>query len=309
MPEAPDILERTLEALDLEPLADDVFVGDPGGGRHRLFGGLVAAQTVIAAGRTVDDGRKLHSLHAYFLRPGAPRAALRHQVTRVRDGGSFSTRQVAVSQDGEPILTAVLSFARDEPGLGQQTIVMPSAPEPDGLPDREEERSRRYLNTLGLELAPYESAVEVRLCDPEVVEPGRTAEPRQDNWLRVKGELADDPLLQRAMLVYASDRTLLATARMPYALGRHQLHSVSLDHALWIHGDVSMSDWHLCHSHSPMAAGGRAILFGHLYRRDGVCVATIAQEGLVRVHRPSSSDMPEAPTRAKEGGRSLTTGV
>jgi acyl-CoA thioesterase-2 len=240
----------------------------------------------MAAGRTVGAGRKLHSLHAYFLRPGAHGALIDLEVARIRDGGSFSTRRVTVGQRGEAILEMTASFALDEAGLSQQAVEMPEVPGPAGLKDRERLRSQRYREVLGIEQRPYESAVEVRLCDPSVVEPGRSSEPVQSNWLRVKGALPDDPLLQRAFLVYASDRTLLSTARLPYDLGRHRLMSVSLDHAMWIHRDVSMSDWHLCHCSAPASENGRSILLCHLYRQDGVCVATVAQEGLVRVRRP-----------------------
>jgi len=281
------ILQRTLASLDLEEVSDDVFEGHPGTGRHRLFGGLVAAQAVIAAGRTVDRERKLHSLHAYFLRPGSPGVPIRLEVTRTREGRSFSSRSIRASQGGETILTCVSSFAVDEEAPSLQTIEMPRAPDPSDLPDREQERARRYSKTLGVDLKAYDSAVEVRLCDPSVVEPGISREPRQDNWLRVKGNLGADVLLQRAMLVYASDRALLATARMPYDVGRHKLMAMSLDHAMWIHHDVDLADWHLCQCFSPVSSNSRSIVLCHIYRSDGVCVATVAQEGLVRVRRES----------------------
>ena len=282
---APGIVDRTLAALELEETGDDRFVARPGGGRHRLFGGLVAAQTVIAAGRTLDSKRKLHSLHAYFLRIGAPGVPIDLEVTRLRDGGSYSARQITARQNGEAILEATASFAEDEDGLALQTTRMPDAPDPAGLPDREQERSRRYRERLGVDMRIYDSAVEVRLCDPTVVEPGTSRVPSQDNWLRLKSGIGHNQLLHRAMLAYAGDRTLLSTARMPYEVGRHQLMSVSLDYALWIHRDVDLHNWHLCQCHSPVSNSGRGMLLAQLYRADGVCVATIAQEGLVRVRR------------------------
>ena len=285
MNQSPGILERTLASLILERVGADVFVADPGAGRHRLFGGLVAAQCVIAAGKTVDPARHFHSIHGYFLWPGSAAVPIELEVTRLRDGGSFSARQVNARQEGEVIFSASTSFARAEEGMSRQSVEMPEVPEPAGLPDREQERSTRYKEVLGVDLKVYESAVEVKLCEPEVVEPGAAREARQDNWLRVIGEVGDDQLLQRAMLVYASDRTLLATARMPYDVGRHRLMSVSLDHTVWVHRPVDMSEWHLCQCESPVSHGGRAVLLAHIYRRDGVCVATVAQEGLVRVRR------------------------
>ena len=286
---APGIVDRTLAALELEETGSDRFVAHPGGGRHRLFGGLVAAQTVIAAGHTIDTGRQLHSLHAYFLRIGRPGVPIQLEVTRLRDGGSYSVRQITARQNGETILEATASFARDEDGLALQTTEMPDVPGPGGLPDREQERSRLYRERLGVDMRVYESAVEVRLCDSTVVEPGASRLPSQENWLRLKSGIGDSQLLHRAMLAYAGDRTLLSTARMPYEVGRHQLMSVSLDYALWIHRDVDLRDWHLCQCHSPVSNSGRGMLLAQLYRADGVCVATIAQEGLVRVRRESSS--------------------
>lgn len=287
MTEPEGILERTVAALTLEEVGGDRFSVHPGGEGGRLFGGLVAAQCVLAAGRTVAEERKLHSLHLYFLRPGAAGVPIELVVERIRDGGSYSTRSVRALQRGAPILSAMSSFARDESGLSQQSISMPEAPEPFDLLDREQERSRRDRARLGVDRPPYQSAVEVRLCDPDVVEPELAKEPRQDNWLRVRGDLGQNQLLQRAMLVYASDRVLLSTARLPFDLARQQLMSVSLDHVVWIHRDVDMTDWHLCQCSSPVSEGGRSVLLSHLYRQDGVCVATVAQEGLLRVRRSS----------------------
>lgn len=277
-------LEWTLAALDLERLDENTFSAAPEGGSHRLFGGMVGAQSVMAGGRTVAADRKLHSLHAYFLRPGASGLPLRFDILRTREGGSYSTRRITASQEGTPIFDAVASFAADEEGLSHQTIDMPTAPDPGGLPHRERERARRYKEKLGVEVAPYESAVEVRLCDPTVVDPG-SREPRQDNWLRVSGSFEDDPLLQRALLVYASDRTLVSTARMPFEEPRNRLISVSLDHAIWFHHDVDIRDWHLCQTTSPAGSHGRGLVLCHIYRSDGLCVATVAQEALVRVRR------------------------
>ena len=182
MSQAAAILERTLASLDLEVSGEDRFLADPGPGEHRLYGGLVAAQCVVAAGRTVDEGRKLHSLHAYFLRPGAPAEPIELAVTKMRDGGSYSTRQVVAHQGGEAIFQALASFARDESGPSSQSISMPAAPDPEGLPDRELERAERYREAYGIEMPIHQLAVEVRLCDASVVEPGSSREPLQANW-------------------------------------------------------------------------------------------------------------------------------
>ncbi len=288
------IVDRTLARLQLEPTGDDSFVVDPGHGvGSRLFGGLIAAQAVVAMGRTFDapaDGdeaaaRTMHSFHGYFLLPGRPEVPMHLDVERVRDGRSFSARRVSVMQKGHVIFQASASFSNDREGPEVQAVDMPSVPAPDRLLDREIERRRRYEETLGQELEIWRSAVEVRLCDPEVVQPGVSRDPYQENWQRVRGALPQDQLIHQALLAYASDRTLLPTARLPFDVGRHRLLTVSLDHAFWIHEHLDMTQWHLCVCRSPVARSGRATILCHYFRADGVCVATVAQEGLVKLRR------------------------
>ena len=277
MSPAPSPLEVLLGCLDLESLDRDLFLGDPGPGQGRLFGGMVAAQSVVAAGRTVEPERSLHSIHAYFLRPGRHDAPLRFSVDRIRDGRSFTTRRVVAHQGGEAIFNLTASFATAEEGISHQGP-MPDAPDPAGLPDWERVRAQYVPASAGLH---FETAVEVRMGDL----PDSDREPRQRNWLRLRGTLPDDPLLHTAALVYASDRTLLGTAARPHDLPWGKRVGASLDHAVWIHHPVNFDDWLLFAAESPVAQSARGLIFGGLYYRDGTRVASVAQEALIRRKR------------------------
>jgi acyl-CoA thioesterase-2 len=268
-------LKRLIEQqLSLEMLDSDLFLGDPGEGEGRLFGGLVAAQSVMAAGLTVPQERSLHSLHAYFLRPGRHGLPIRFVVDRIRDGRSFTTRRVKAHQGGEAIFNLSASFAMPEEGISHQDA-MPAAPPPDGLPDWEDIRAQYMGDSSGKR---FDTAIEIRMCDL----PDAGPEARQRNWLRVRGTLPDDPLIHTAMLVYASDRTLLGTAARPHDIPWSQRKAASLDHAMWIHRAVRMEDWLLYAAESPVAHAARGLCFGGLFYRDGTRVASVAQEALIR---------------------------
>jgi acyl-CoA thioesterase-2 len=268
-------LEVLLGCLDLERLDADRFAGDPGPGEGRLFGGMVAAQSVIAAGRTVDPERLLHSLHAYFLRPGRHDLPIRFAVDRIRDGRSFTTRRVVAHQAGEAIFNLDASFALPEAGISHQDP-MPAAPPPESLPDWEEVRAQMLRDPT---LTSARSSVEVRMCDPLTPDPSPA---RQRNWMRVRGELPDAPLLHAAMLVYATDRTLLSTAARPHGIPWRERAGASLDHAVWIHQPVHLEGWLLYTSESPVASSGRGMIFGAIHYPDGRRLASVAQEGLIR---------------------------
>jgi acyl-CoA thioesterase-2 len=272
-------LAKLLDRLDLEPLDRDLFLGDPGRGTGRLFGGMVAAQSVVAAGRTVADSA-LHSLHAYFLRPGRHGAPIRFAVDRIRDGRTFTTRRVVAHQAGEAIFNLSASFVQPEEGISHQDP-MPEAPEPETLRDWEDVRAE----ILGEPEARRDNGpVEFRVCFPESAD-GEPQPAHQQNWFRPRGPLPDDPLLHAAVLVYASDRTLINTAARPHGLRWGRRIAASLDHALWLHRPARLDDWMLYASESPAAHAARGLVFGAMYSRDGVRVASVAQEGLIRVPR------------------------
>ncbi|HEY7802800.1 MAG TPA: acyl-CoA thioesterase II [Dehalococcoidia bacterium] len=294
----PDAASRHLDALiqqfDLERLDSDLFLGDAGKGEGRLFGGLVAAQSVVAAYRTVAaEDAALHSLHAYFLRPGRHNVPIRYVVYRIRDGRTFTTRDVVAYQAGEAIFNLSSSFTRPEPGASRQEP-MPAVPDPDGLPewqfvrarnDEQLRHSRRWQN----------SPIEMRACDDPREAPAE-ASPRRRVWMRVRGTLPEDPVVHAAMLTYASDRGLLQTARRGVEWMARPAMSASIDHAIWYHRPPRFDGWVLYTSESPVAHAARALIFAQMHAADGTRIASVAQEGLVRMGPTSdereSSDRP-----------------
>ncbi len=280
MPDDSRLIDRLLAALALAPLDDDHFQGDPGPGNGRLFGGLVAAQAVTAACRTVEAAsRPLHSLHAYFLRPGEYGRPIRFVVDRIRDGRTFTTRRVVAHQNGEAIFNLAASFALPEDGLSHQAP-MPEAPAPEALP-----RWATLRDTAnGRAAGPDENPIDVRVCDPSEFEGGAERSHTRMVWLRVKSKLPDDDAIHTAALVFASDRTFLSTALRPARIIPGSGYSAaSLDHAMWIHRPARFDDWILYCSNSPVAHAARGLIHGAMFTRDGVQIASTAQEGLIRV--------------------------
>jgi len=271
-----DPLRRLLERFELARVGPDRFEAAPGGGMRRLFGGLLAAQSALAAARSIADGR-LHSLHGYFLRPGRPGSPIRFEVARVRDGRSFATRHVVALQNGEAIFELAASFTSLEQGVAHAfEPVLGAVPEPDGLPDWE---TLRPIETGEGPRPP--DAIEVRVCQPEDDRPGAVAPSHRMVWMRPRGTPPEDPVLHAALLVYASDRTLLRTAARMHGALRERL-PASLDHAVWLHHPPRFDDWILYASESPIAHGGRAWVSGRMLTRAGVRLATVTQEGLLR---------------------------
>ena len=284
MPDAPDRqLSALIRQLDLERLDQDLFLGDPGKGVGRLFGGLVAAQSVVAAYRTVPaEDAALHSLHAYFLRPGRHAVPIRYVVYRIRDGRTFTTRDVVAYQSGEAIFNLSSSFARPEPGASRQEP-MPAVPDPDGLPEWQFMRARNEQERRMMDRW-HDSPIEMRSCDAADAPPAE-ASPRRRVWMRTRGALPDDPVLHAAVLAYASDRGLMQTARRAQEWTARPAMSASIDHALWFHRPPRFDGWVLYTSESPVAHAARALIFGQMHSADGTRIASVAQEGLVRMAR------------------------
>jgi acyl-CoA thioesterase-2 len=272
----PDPLTRLVRGLDLEATGRDSFRARTGAGAERLFGGLLLAQTVIAAGRTLEDRRDLHSLHASFLRPGRSRLPLELAVERLRDGRSFSARRVTGRQGHDVTIVATASFTKEAQGGIAHADRTPDAPDPEGLPDWEDVRARM----LGTERR-QDVSVELRVCDADP-EAGTTGLPAYRRvWIRPKGRLPDDPLLHAAMFVFASDRTLLRVAARPHGPIWALHHAASLDHAIWLHHVSRFDDWVLYVCQSPVASHGRALAYGAMYS-GGRRIVSVAQEGLLR---------------------------
>jgi acyl-CoA thioesterase-2 len=292
MPAAEDKAQGALGALlsllDLEQLEENLFRGvSPAGGWQRVFGGQVLGQALVAAVRTVEEPRPAHSLHGYFLLAGDPSRPIIYEVERVRDGGSFTTRRVKAIQKGSAIFVMSVSFHKSEPGFDHQAP-MPKVPQPDELPS-EQELKARLLAYLPKDLRGYwqhERPIEIRPVDLDRYLKRQKAEPVQRLWLRANGRLPDDPKLHQCVLAYASDFTLLDTALIAHGrvLFDPDLQLASLDHALWFHRPFRADEWLLYVQDSPSAYGARGFCRGSVFTREGVLVASVTQEGLMRVH-------------------------
>jgi len=283
----PSAIENLIALLDLEPLEENLFRGlSPNVGWQRVFGGQVIGQALVAANRTVDD-RPAHSMHGYFMRPGDPKVPIIYSVERLRDGKSFSTRHVVGIQHGKAIFSMSASFQKIEPGFEHQEK-MPDVPPPEDLANDEELRARLIATgKLPEHIRRYwerERPIELRplsLRDPVNPEKG---EPVRSVWIRTTGPLPDNIALHQCILGYASDFTLLDTALIPH--GRWildpGLQSASLDHAMWLHRPFRADDWLLYVQTSTNANGARGFARGSVFDRQGVLVASVAQEGLIR---------------------------
>jgi acyl-CoA thioesterase-2 len=281
-----DSLDKLLDLLDLEQVEVNIFRGrSPDERVQRVFGGQVAGQALVAAGRTVPADRPVHSLHAYFIRPGDPAVPLVYTVDRVRDGRTFTTRRVAAIQHGKTIFTLSASFQSPEEGLEHQ-VAMPAVPPPESL-----ERSIDRLERLFDGPLPPEqrgSPIELRHAGPLSVEAMRDPSlrtARNNVWLRVVGELPDDPLLHVCLMTYVSDLTLLDTVLLRHgrAWADGQTSGASLDHAMWFHRPFRADRWLLYAQETPVAAGGRGLAWGQVFTESGELVVSVVQEGLIRI--------------------------
>ena len=284
-PETSKQLARLLKLMELDALDKDMFVADAGKGDGRLFGGLVAAQCVIAAYRTVETG-SIHSLHAYFVRPGSHEAPIRYVVDRIRDGRTFTTRDVVAYQSGEAIFQMSCSFMRPEEGVSRQ-LPAPEAPGPEGLPTWDMVRPDGPMKEM---MARWRRERPVEILSAEAVGVRRVGDtPDRRTWIRPIGTLPEDPAVHAAVLAYASDMAFLSTARYSHGLDENwgPGANASLDHAMWFHHPPRFDGWLLYTSISPITHAARALIHGAMYREDGTHVVSVAQEGLVRQPRPT----------------------
>jgi acyl-CoA thioesterase-2 len=279
-------LKALLELLDLEQIENDIFRGrSPEERRQRVFGGQVAGQALVAAGRTVPVNRPVHSLHAYFIRPGDPLVPIVYTVDRVRDGRSFTTRRVLAIQHGKAIFSLSASFQIVEDGPTHQAA-MPEAPDPETLPTALE----RFTPLFGergavefVEARPFD----VRHATPltwEAAKDPALRTPESKVWLRVDGELPDDPMLHVCLMTYASDMTLLDTVLLNQGLawGDQRTMGASLDHAMWFHRPFRADEWLLYYQDTPFAGSARGLARGQVFTQNGDLVVSVMQEGLIR---------------------------
>ncbi len=276
-------LDDLIHILDLEEIETNLFRGSsPEEETQRVFGGQVAGQALVAAGRTIE-GRTVHSLHAYFLRAGDPKTPIIYQVDRLRDGRSFATRRVTAIQHGRPIFALAASFQREEAGLEHQAT-MPDAPAPDSLPSW-----TQRIAEMDVRGEPVDAwmrrprPLETRVVDVMDYSGRTRQDPSMRVWIKADGRLGDSPLLHQCVVAYASDMTLLDTAARPHLLAfDEELQLASLDHAMWFHRPFRADEWLLYAQESPSMSGARGFTTARFFTEDGRLVASVAQEGLFR---------------------------
>lgn len=285
-----DPVASMLAALDLANsdarTDEDIFTGVNEPTPHgRIFGGQVLGQSIVAASRTLDSDRRIHSMHGYFLRPGIVDLPTTFSVDRIYDGGSFSTRRVQAYQDGRPIFSMIGSFQAPEEGLDHQIDMPADIPQPEDVPSSIVEEIEHPLKSwqrfrafeLRHVVSPVFFSIEGELVPHQVV------------WLKARSPMPDGELLHTAALAYASDFSVLDAAFRVHGVPRATpgIKQASLDHAMWFHRSGRVDDW-LCYvQDSPSTTGGRGLSLARLYTRDGVLLATVAQEGLMRLPRPT----------------------
>ncbi|GLX99023.1 acyl-CoA thioesterase II [Herbidospora sp. NBRC 101105] len=283
-------LKELLDLLDLEQIELDIFRGrSPEERIQRVFGGQVAAQALMAAARTVDRERQVHSLHAYFIRPGDPAVPIVYTVDRVRDGRSFSTRRVVAVQHGKVIFTMSASFHIEEEGVHHQAAVMPDVPGPENLASLQD-RLRKLIGD-DPEWSGWLSRprpLDARYVTPLTWEANRDPSlvgPENQVWFRYDADLPDDPLLHVVLAAYASDYTLVDTVLLAHGLawGSSNISGASLDHAMWFHRRFRADDWILYAQESPWSGGARGLAQGQMFTASGELAVSVVQECLIRV--------------------------
>jgi acyl-CoA thioesterase-2 len=281
-----EAVDGLVRLLDLERIDQDLFRGQSTKSRwQRVFGGQVAGQALVAAGRTVPSERRVHSLHSYFVRAGDPSVPIVYEVDRVRDGRSFSTRRVIAVQDGETIFSLSASFQLEQDGLDHQMSMPQEVPAPESLP--------ALVNRYGPSPEATEfyrsmpKPIDLRYVDdpPWLQHANGPREGPSRVWMRADGVLPDDPLLHVCVLTYASDLTLLDSVLTRHGLapGLDDISMASLDHAMWFERPFRADEWLLYATSSPSASGGRGLATGRFYKQDGTLVCSVVQEGLIRV--------------------------
>jgi acyl-CoA thioesterase II len=288
-PTPEELVADLMLLLDLEQRGGDVFIGR----RHpegtgRVFGGQAIAQALGAARRTVPAERYTHSLHAYFLRPGSDEHPIEFRVKRDLDGRSVSNRRVVASQRGEPILNLTASFQLPHEGLHHQAARMPDVPPPEELrPDAEfhRELAESLPDSPVKRLLLRPRPLDLRSIEPIDLFNPQKREPRAHCWIKTVAMLPDYRPIHRAVLAYASDFQLLSSAMHPHGVSSFtgQVKAASIDHAIWFHQDFRADEWLLYAAESPWSGMSRGFGRGQIFTRDGRLVASVAQEGMMRL--------------------------
>jgi len=278
-------LDDLVALLDLEAIEVNIFRGrSPDENRQRVFGGQVAGQALVAAARTIDErGRLVHSLHAYFLRPGDPTVPILYEVDRIRDGRSFSTRRVVAIQHGRAIFNLQASFHDDEPGPDHQLSMPDAMGDPLDLPDFHT-RMAPYAEQIG-DWYRRPRPIDLRYVDGDPTSRRGRSTTKQHVWLRADGVLPEDPVLHACVVTYASDMTLLDTTLLPFGLDWDTpgVQMASVDHAMWFHRPFRADDWLLYAQSAVSTSSARGMAQGSIFTSDGRLAVSVVQEGLTRL--------------------------
>lgn len=284
----PDPVQHLLSILDLKPIGQNEFLGLSGNSLFlRVFGGHVVAQALTAAQKTVEDNRFIHSLHAYFLRPGNPELPILYQVERLRDGYSFSTRRITALQSDKVIFTASCSFQKDEAGLEYQRPMMKNVPQPEDLNFPTNDEWKDLVGAEG-QIEKYWEFMRPFLIRPldlqNYIHRDKPA-PHQARWFKLDGKVNESRTLNVALLAYLSDMTALDTALSANGTSvfspKNQV--ASIDHAIWFHRPFKLDDWLFYELECASTSNARGLTNGYIYTRDGSLIASVCQEGLMRV--------------------------
>lgn len=288
------ILNRLVSQLCVEQLSDTRFMGRSSDifRTGRAFGGQVLGQALMAANYTSPDDRYAHSMHAYFIRPANATKPIEYAVENVRDGGSFSVRRVTASQQGKVVFTMSCSYQGIEDGFEHQISMPVDVPAPESCP-LEQDVQQKLIQKLGLhewqDRLKRERPLEIRMVHPELLMDLGYHEPKAMYWIKAAGHMPEDQRLHQGMLAYVSDFYLMSTALLPHArwIFDPEMQMASLDHAQWFHRPINMNDWLLYVSESTAAQGARGLVQGTFFNRQGDLVASVAQEGLMRLLKKS----------------------
>jgi acyl-CoA thioesterase-2 len=285
------VLKDILDLLNVENIERNLFRGRNAAESEHVFGGQVLAQAIAAANRTVEDARQIHSVHAYFLRPGDHRLPILYDVDRIRDGASFTTRRVAAIQHGRAIFSLAASWQKHEDGL-THTVAMPNVPAPHALrSDRDAYAALAKERPEVKRFAFRFDAIDSRQVENILMTHADAHPPRKHTWLKTRDRLPDDPEVHLCMLAYMSDLDFMSTSMLPHGItpgNRQNMQGASLDHALWFHRPFRADEWLLFAKTSPSAAGARGFVRGQFFTEQGELVATAAQECLIRIRQPEA---------------------
>lgn len=285
-----NVLDELVTLLDLEPIEKNIFRGQSQDlGFGNVFGGQVLGQSLSAASKTVDPLAQAHSMHGYFMRPGDATKPIVYTVDCIRDGRSFTTRRVVAVQNGRAIFSMSASFHRDETGFEHQET-MPDVPGPEGIePELEMAKRLARKSPPGLfDKLLCEKPIEIRVVNPVNPFKPKIIPPEKFVWFKAISTMPDDIATHRYMLAYASDFHLVSTSLYPHGktFWTPDMQVASLDHSIWFHRPFRMDEWLLYKMKSPSACKGRGMNIGKIFTQDGLLVATVAQEGLIRQIEP-----------------------